>query len=127
VINPSGDGTADHSEVQWPEPPTWDPITTDTIDFEISLLRPFLREKLGEGNILLEDEQLPQKQRFARPRLPPTGKIVIPRKRKESASNGPGGSAKKKKKSNPLKEVRVPSPVAVVREEEGSDVESLFG
>jgi transcriptional activator SPT7 len=33
------------------------------------------------GPALIEDEDLPQKQRFPKPRLPPTGKISSPRKR----------------------------------------------
>lgn len=48
---------------------------------------------------LLEDEDLPVKQRPPKPRLPPTGKISMPRKRPLQAQ---GGGSKKKKKPNPV-------------------------
>jgi len=43
----------------------------------------YFRNKLraNHDNALVEDEDLPQKQRFPKPRLPPTGKISSPRKR----------------------------------------------
>lgn len=43
----------------------------------------FFRDKLRRNHDepLVEDEDLPQKQRFPKPRLPPTGKISSPRKR----------------------------------------------
>jgi transcriptional activator SPT7 len=46
----------------------------------------------------VEDEDLPVKQRPPKPRLPPTGKISMPRKR---PLHGQGGGSKKKKKPNP--------------------------
>src|SRR5690606_1065367 len=47
---------------------------------------------------LIEDEDLPVKQRPPKPRLPPTGKISMPRKRPLQSQ---GGGSKKKKKLNP--------------------------
>ena len=46
---------------------------------------------------MVEDEDLPVKQRPPKPRLPPTGKISMPRKR---PLHGQGGGSKKKKKPN---------------------------
>jgi transcriptional activator SPT7 len=43
----------------------------------------------------VEDEDLPVKQRPPKPRLPPTGKISMPRKR---PLHGQGAGSKKKKK-----------------------------
>ncbi|KAK3168059.1 hypothetical protein OEA41_004505 [Lepraria neglecta] len=49
---------------------------------------------------LIEDDDLPQKQRFPKPRLPPTGKITSPRKRPQK-EQGPGkGHPRKKMKMN---------------------------
>jgi transcriptional activator SPT7 len=73
------------------------PVTKDSIQNEIGLVKNFFLAKLHANGDepLIEDEDLPQKQRFPKPRLPPTGKITSPRKRplKEQA-----GNAKKKKK-----------------------------
>lgn len=46
-------------------------------------MQDFFATKLAanQGRPLIEDEDLPQKQRFPRPRLPPNGKISSPRKR----------------------------------------------
>lgn len=52
----------------------------------------------ASGEPLVEDEDLPVKQRPPKPRLPPTGKISMPRKR---PLQGQGGGSKKKKKLNP--------------------------
>jgi transcriptional activator SPT7 len=43
----------------------------------------YFRQKLraNHDEPLVEDEDLPPKQRFPKPRLPPTGKISSPRKR----------------------------------------------
>jgi transcriptional activator SPT7 len=134
VINPSADGNQETAQQEHPELPPWEPITLESIEHEIGLIQNFLRERLGKAEqpYLIEDENLPIKQRPPKPRLPPTGKINTPRKRKD----GPmaGGSAKKKKKTltnkppppEPPPQLPTP-PMAMIREEEGSDVESLFG
>jgi len=64
-------------------PPTYDSISTDTLPQQIGLVQDYFREKLRKNHDepLVEDEDLPQKQRFPKPRLPPTGKISSPRKR----------------------------------------------
>lgn len=78
------------------------PITAQTIKNQIGLVQEFFLNKLN-GNTdqpLVEDEDLPQKQRFPKPRLPPTGKITSPRKR-PIKEPGPGkGHPKKKMKLN---------------------------
>ncbi|KAL3426275.1 Transcriptional activator SPT7 [Phlyctema vagabunda] len=78
-------------------PPPLEPVTKENLKDQIGLVRNFFLAKLHANNDepLLEDEDLPQKQRLPKPRLGPTGKITSPRKRpiKESA-----GNAKKKKK-----------------------------
>ncbi len=55
-------------------------------------------EKIAANNneALVEDEDLPQKQRLPKPRLPPTGKISSPRK-KPMREPGPGKGHPKKK------------------------------
>jgi transcriptional activator SPT7 len=57
----------------------------------------FFLAKLHANNEqpLVEDEDLPVKQRPPKPRLPPTGKISMPRKR---PLHGQGAGSKKKKK-----------------------------
>lgn len=45
---------------------------------------------------MIEDDDLPQKQRFPKPRLPPTGKISSPRKR-PLREQGPGKGHPRKK------------------------------
>jgi transcriptional activator SPT7 len=88
--------TAPTTEV-FPPLPSLEPVTKENLQDQIGLVRNFFLAKLHANNDepLLEDEELPVKQRPARPRLGPTGKITSPRKRplKEQA-----GNAKKKKK-----------------------------
>lgn len=63
--------------------PPFEPVTTENIRLEIGLVHEFFLKKLQANNneALLEDDDLPIKQRFPKPRLPPTGKITSPRKR----------------------------------------------
>lgn len=132
VINPAGgEGGAEAAAKELPEPPPWEPVTLGSIRFEIGLIQQFLLDKLGKSETpyIIEDENLPIKMRPAKPRLPPTGKISTPRKRKDGPSGG--GSAKKKKKLSkppvdPPPQPPTP-PMTSIREEDGSDVESLFG
>ena len=65
------------------EPPKFEPVTTQTIPGQIGLIQGWLLSKLQDHNeeALIEDDDLPPKQRFPKPRLPPTGKISSPRKR----------------------------------------------
>ncbi|KAF7451499.1 Transcriptional activator spt7 [Pyrenophora tritici-repentis] len=66
-----------------PEPPKFEPVTLQTAENQIGLLQGWLYRKLQDNNSqpLVEDDELPPKQRFPKPRLPPTGKISSPRKR----------------------------------------------
>ncbi|KAF1946643.1 transcriptional activator spt7 [Clathrospora elynae] len=66
-----------------PEPPKFEPVTTQVIESQIGLLQSWLYSKLHDNDSqpLIEDDELPLKQRFPKPRLPPTGKISSPRKR----------------------------------------------
>jgi transcriptional activator SPT7 len=77
--------------------PPWEPITKENIQEQIGLVKNFFLAKLHANGDqpLVEDEDLPVKQRRARPRLGATGKIVSPQKRspKEQVA-----LAKKKKK-----------------------------
>lgn len=61
-------------------------------------MQAFFLEKLHNNadEPLVEDEDLPQKQRLPKPRLPPTGKITSPRK-KPVREPGPGKGHPKKK------------------------------
>ncbi|KAF3942141.1 hypothetical protein ABW19_dt0206708 [Dactylella cylindrospora] len=86
-------------------PPPFEPLSRELLKDQIGLVQNFFLAKLhanGEEP-LVEDEDLPIKQRAPKPRLPPTGKITTPRKRPVS---GQGGNSKKKKRPNP------PPPVA---------------
>jgi transcriptional activator SPT7 len=66
-----------------PEPPKYEPVTIQIIESQIGLLQSWLYSKLHDNDSkpLTEDDELPPKQRFPKPRLPPTGKISSPRKR----------------------------------------------
>ncbi|KAK6349990.1 Transcriptional activator spt7 [Orbilia brochopaga] len=86
-------------------PPPFEPLSRELLKDQIGLVQNFFLAKLhanGEEP-LVEDEDLPIKQRAPKPRLPPNGKITTPRKRPVS---GQGGNSKKKKRPNP------PPPVA---------------
>lgn len=88
-----GTTTADLIE---PLPPS-EPVTKQNIQEQLGLVKNFFLAKLhaNSDQPLVEDEDLPVKQRRPRPRLGPTGKIVSPQKRppKEQIA-----LAKKKKK-----------------------------
>jgi transcriptional activator SPT7 len=80
--------------------PPLPPITTESLPKQIGLIKNFFFAKLhanGE-NPLIEDEDLPPKQRMPKPRLPPTGKITSPRKRPLKEQQA--GAKKKKKLEN---------------------------
>jgi transcriptional activator SPT7 len=134
AINPTGiEGGQETLQKELPEPPPWDPITSDSLDFEIGLLHNYFLDKLSSSteSFIIEDENLPIKLRPAKPRLPPTGKINTPRKRKDVPVQG--SNAKKKKKGSgkttvePVNLVSSPPVMAMIREEDASDIESLFG
>jgi transcriptional activator SPT7 len=63
--------------------PPLEPVTTETIQGEVGLVKNFFLAKLHANGDqpLVEDEDLPVKQRRPRPRLGATGKIVSPQKR----------------------------------------------
>ena len=85
-----------------PVPPPLKPITIDNVKSQIGLVQNFFLAKLHANNDqpLVEDDDLPQKQRLPKPRLPPTGKITSPRKRPQK-EQGPGkGHPRKKMKLN---------------------------
>jgi len=135
VINPVGDGTQETAQSELAEPPPWEPVIANSLESEIALIHSYFREKLAQTDqpYAIEDENLPIKQRPVKPRLPPTGKINTPRKRKDAPVLG--GSAKKKKKlgkplaaeAPPPAQLPTPPTMTSIREEEGSDIESLFG
>ncbi|KZF24561.1 hypothetical protein L228DRAFT_209467 [Xylona heveae TC161] len=82
----------------FPPPAPFDHVTVENIKEEIGLVQEFFLSKLraNDDQPLVEDEDLPQKQRFPKPRLPPTGKISSPRKRPLQQTGA--GNLKKKKK-----------------------------
>ncbi|KAI9735894.1 MAG: Transcriptional activator spt7 [Cirrosporium novae-zelandiae] len=86
----------------FPPPPAYPPISIDNVDSQIGLMQNFYREKLHKNNErpLMEEDDLPQKQRLPKPRLPPTGKITSPRKRPMKSEAG--GGAKKKQKTGTM-------------------------
>jgi transcriptional activator SPT7 len=65
------------------EPAAFDEVTADLLKNEVGLIRDFFMDKIHKSNEdkAVEDDDLPPKQRFPKPRLPPTGKISSPRKR----------------------------------------------
>ena len=81
-----------------PPPLPLKPVTITSIKNEIGLVQDFFLAKLHANNDepLIEDDDLPQKQRFPKPRLPPTGKITSPRKR-PLKEQGPGKGHPRKK------------------------------
>jgi transcriptional activator SPT7 len=87
------------TEIFKPLPPL-EPVTRENLQDQIGLVRNFFLAKLhaNDDEPLLEDEELPIKQRPSRPRLGPTGKITSPRKR--PLREQPGNSKKKKKLDN---------------------------
>ncbi|PPJ57886.1 hypothetical protein CBER1_00213 [Cercospora berteroae] len=100
------------------EPPTpYDSISQDTLPQQIGLVQDYFRTKLRSSreDALVEDEDLPLKQKFPKPRLPPTGKITSPRKRplREQAQ-----AAKKKRKleemanNKPIQPLKLQMPTA---------------
>jgi transcriptional activator SPT7 len=78
-------------------PPSFEPLTIHNVKAQIGLVQNFFLAKLHANNDepLIEDDDLPVKQRFPKPRLPNTGVISSPRKRPLKEQ---GGNAKKKKK-----------------------------
>ena len=81
-----------------PPPRPLEPITIDNVKNQIGLVQNFFLAKLHANNDqpLVEDDDLPQKQRLPKPRLPPTGKITSPRKRPQK-EQGPGKGHPRKK------------------------------
>ena len=81
-----------------PPPLPLNPVTINNIKTEIGLVQEFFLAKLhaNSDQPLIEDDDLPQKQRFPKPRLPPTGKITSPRKR-PLKEQGPGKGHPRKK------------------------------
>jgi len=91
------DNTGVPTENLFEELPPPEPVTKENIQEQIGLVKNFFLAKLHANgdSPLVEDEDLPVKQRRPRPRLGATGKIVSPQKRppKEQIA-----MAKKKKK-----------------------------
>lgn len=79
-------------------PPSLQPVTLQSLTNEIGLIHNFFQAKLHANNDqpLVEDDDLPQKHKLPKPRLPPTGKITSPRK-KPVREAGPGKGHPKKK------------------------------
>jgi len=83
AYNPHSTTVSTTSGVLFPIPEPYSPITTDNLTGQIGLVQDFFASKLAanHGRPLIEDEDLPPKQRFPKPRLGPAGKISSPRKR----------------------------------------------
>ncbi|KAF1987612.1 hypothetical protein K402DRAFT_329937 [Aulographum hederae CBS 113979] len=117
AVNPSG-------TIMEPPPP-WDPIAAATIPGHIGLVHDFFLSKIppssssstaptlpattatsqpsADNVLVIEDDDLPIKQRFPKPRLPPTGKITSPRKRPIREQQQ---MAKKKRKAEEMSGVK---------------------
>ncbi|EAT80604.2 hypothetical protein SNOG_12192 [Parastagonospora nodorum SN15] len=82
-VNANFFSNASTAGVVMPEPPKFEPVTIESVESQIGLIQSWLFSKLhaNDSQPLVEDDDLPLKQRFPKPRLPPTGKISSPRKR----------------------------------------------
>lgn len=97
------------------EPPAdYGSITLENLGDEIGLVQDFFRNKIlsHRDHVLIEDEHLPMKQRFPKPRLPPTGKISSPRKRPLREQQQ---AAKKKRKLEESKGVDITKTVGPLK------------
>lgn len=107
-------GPTNNSGMVFPQPDPYEAVSMDILGAQIGLVQDFFRGKLrgSHDDALVEDEDLPQKQRFPKPRLPPTGKISSPRKRpiKEQQQ-----AAKKKRKLEEEKGVMSGPPVGKLK------------
>lgn len=90
--NPGANAISTSTAVVMENPEAYSPVNYETLTQQIGIVQEFFRKKLdvlaaGKGDDerdevqLVEDDELPVKQRFPKPRLPPTGKISSPRKR----------------------------------------------
>ncbi|KAK9476537.1 hypothetical protein V1514DRAFT_175491 [Lipomyces japonicus] len=69
--------------------PPFEPVTREYASRQIGLFQGFLMarfESHEHDGVLIEDEALPPKQRNQRPKLPPTGKITVIKKRSSEFS-----------------------------------------
>ncbi|PNS16024.1 hypothetical protein CAC42_4425 [Sphaceloma murrayae] len=89
------------SSITFNVPEPFEPITAENVTGMIGLAQDFFASKLAanNGRPLVDDEDLPPKQRFPKPRLGPTGKISSPRKRPLREQQQ---AAKKKRKMEEL-------------------------
>lgn len=64
-------------------PSPYESVTIDNVGSLVGIVQDWFRNKLHANNDmpLVEDDDLPIKQRYPKPRLPPNGKITSPRKR----------------------------------------------
>ena len=107
-----------------PPPLPLKPVTITSIKNEIGLVQDFFLAKLHANNDepLIEDDDLPQKQRFPKPRLPPTGKITSPRKR-PLKEQGPGKGHPRKKMKLAEGDAKELAKENVAEKENGKDSE----
>ncbi|KAJ2974556.1 hypothetical protein NUW58_g8621 [Xylaria curta] len=84
-------------EVLFEDLPAPDPVTKENIQEQIGLVKNFFLAKLhANGDLpLIEDKDLPVKQRRPQPRLGATGKIVSPQKRPPKEQNAINKKRKK--------------------------------
>ncbi|KAJ8607631.1 hypothetical protein MRB53_040150 [Persea americana] len=103
-------GVSTSSGLVFEPPETYEAITQDNVGIQIGIVQDYFRSKLRANHHepLIEDEDLPQKQKFPKPRLPPTGKILSPRKRplKEQQQ----AAKKKRKLDEDAKLAAIPQP-----------------
>lgn len=64
-------------------PAPYEPVDSTNVSAIVGIAQDFFRRRLTATNdmTIVEDDDLPIKQRFPKPRLPPNGKITSPRKR----------------------------------------------
>ncbi|KAF2723423.1 hypothetical protein K431DRAFT_219906 [Polychaeton citri CBS 116435] len=127
----NNNGAVSSSGILFETPPQYDAITVENLPRQIGLVQDFFRNKLraNRDQSLVEDEELPQKQRFPKPRLPPTGKISSPRKRplreqQQMAKKKRKLEEEKKEEANKIKPLKLQMPDRQSLEDElGGDPE----
>jgi len=120
AYNPHNASTIAASGAVFSVPEPFEAITTENLTSQIKIVQDFFASRLAasNGRPLIDDEDLPPKQRFPKPRLGPTGKISSPRKRPLREQQQ---AAKKKRKLeelgkaeeriNPMKPLKLDMPV----------------
>lgn len=131
AYNPANAAALAATGVVFPAPDPYDAITTENLTSQLKIVQDFFASRLAasNGRPLIDDEDLPPKQRFPKPRLGPTGKISSPRKRplreqqqaaKKKRKLEELGKAVGEDKVNPMKPLKLDMPAKNAQKENKS-------